>query len=208
MKKRDFEKFARQYLLPSLDGFTVDGTLIYQIPVGSIFRGFIFDSSGFSAEAVHPSVFVQPLWVPATHFTMTLGERLRGSWKFSPPGDGPLASNLLESIHNDGLPFLQSLGTPEKIAHLAEKLKSPKNHYVRQSAAYALVLIGENEAALRSLDKLLMMLKEMGEAQKWALGVHAEVSSLRDTCSVSPDDARQLLAHWTEQTRQNLGLPS
>ena len=207
MKKREFQKFASEFLIPQLPGFAVKGHLIYEVPVGNLFRGFVFDSSGFSAKTFNPDAFVQPLYIPHDYITMTLGKRLLGVWEFQSGGDQALADRLLQSMRMEGLPLLQALGTPEKIAHDAEKLFSPKNHYVRQARAYSLVLIGQDREAIQRLDELLAMLKEMSVGiQKWALKVHAEVASFRETLLRDAEEARGLLAQWTEQTRQKLGL--
>jgi hypothetical protein len=174
--------------------------------VENLYRGFVFGSSGFSAETFNPDVFVQPLYVPHDYITMTLGRRLLGVWKFQ-ADDQALPSRLLASMRKEGFPLLEEFGSPERIAKDQGTLLS-RNHYARQAAAYSLVLIGEDQQAIRRLDELLDMLRETGAGiQKWALKVHDEVASFRETLASNPAEARRLLAEWTEQTRQKLGLP-
>ena len=206
MKRKDFERFATKYLIPQMPGFIVKGHLIFQAPVQMVFRGFIFDSSGFSAEAFHPEAFVQPLYVPSDHITMTLGERFLGAWKFR-EDDKDLAGWLLESMKSVGLPWFESLGTPENIAHTVESLKSPKNHYVRQAAAYSLAWIDEDKKAMQKLIELSAMLIQMSNFQKWALNVHAEAVNLRAALFENLALAKAQLARWAEETRLKLGLP-
>lgn len=206
MKRKDFEIFAMKYLDPHLPGFVAKGHLIYRVPVNAVFSGFIFDSSGFSADSFNPSAFVQPLYVPSEHFTMTLGQRLLGVWKFRSDDQG-LADALLRSIKKEGLPLLDALGTPEKLARDAETLKNSSNHYVRQAAAYSLVWIGRDQDAVRRLDELLAILLEMSSSRKWALAVRTEVAGLREMLSKDPQGARALLNRWAEETRIKLGLP-
>jgi hypothetical protein len=210
MKKKECEKFARQYLIPQMPGFEVKGNLIYQVPVGVVFRGYVFDSSSFEKTAFNPDVFVQPLYVPSEHLTMTLGRRLPGVWKLRSPNDKVLADKFLQIMAEQGQLLLERLGTPEKIARNAEKTDGgSRNHYVRQAVAYSLIWIGENGEAIRKLDELLVMLKEMGSGiQKWALEVHEEVSLLRAILVKEPSEAKALLAQWAEQTRQTLNLPT
>jgi hypothetical protein len=210
VKGKMFEKFASRFIIPEWPGFTVSGNLIYRIPVATIFKGFVFDSSGFSADVFNPTVFVQPLYVPQDYITLTLGQRLLGNWEFSPEvEEEALASRLLRSMTTEGMPLLDLLATPEKIAKEAEKLNGAINsHSVRRVVAYSLVWIGEDNEALQRLDKLLLMLEEMGKGvQKWALHLHEEVSQLREALLRNPNEARTLLAMWTEQTRQKLKLP-
>jgi hypothetical protein len=208
VKGREFQKFASSFLIPQLPGFVTEGHLIFRVPVENVIRGFIFDSSAFSAEAFHPTAFVQPLYVPHDHITMTLGSRLRGAWEFSRERNQQLADRLLESMRKEGLPLLEELGSPQKIADSAEVLFSTKNHYVRQAAAYSLVLIAEDRKAVQRLDQLLLMLKEMGRGvQTWAQNVYAEVAGLRETVLRDPSEARALLEKWAEKSRQALRLP-
>src|SRR5215470_8624224 len=110
MQQKEFANYAKKHLLPDLQGFEVKGRFIFQVPVKEIFRGFIFDSSGFSAETFHPEAFVQPLYVPTANFTMTLGERFRGVWEFQ-ADDESLARRLLRSMKTDGMRLLKALET-------------------------------------------------------------------------------------------------
>ncbi len=207
MKRKQFEKFAHQHILPNLKGYECVGDLIYQVPVGNILRGFVFESSGFNGETFHPDVFVQPLYVRSHDLTITLGERLPGLWKFTSPADAELGRRLLDSISTRGLAFLNGLGTPAGIANNATTVKSPKNHYVRQAAAYSLILTGEYEKCVLRLDDLLVMLAEMSMVQKWVASVHDEVQELRSALLCDPNEAQGLLSKWTEETRIRLRLP-
>lgn len=207
MKGRAFQKFAQNFLLPELPGFAVKGDLIYRVTVGRVLNAITFDSSGFSPRVFYPNAFVQPLYVPLDFITMTLGKPFLGHWEFQ-PGNQALADRLLQSIKTEGMPLLQALGTPEKIAHHAEKMKSTENHYVRQATAYSMVLVGEEREAIKRLDELLVMLEKMASGiQKWALDVHREVAHFRGIVLRDPDEARTLLLQWGEETRTKLKLP-
>ena len=208
MKKKDFQTFAAEYLIPQMSGFVAKGNLVYRVPVGVVFTGFIFDSSGFDEESFNPDAFVQPLYVPLEHFAMTLGERLRGVWKLRDKGDSSLADALLSRMKEQGWPLFEALGTPEGMARDVEKLKSPKNHYVRQAAAYSSIWIGNHSEASRRLDELLEMLNEMSASQKWASDVHTEVTALKEVLTKNPEAARSLLVQWAEETRRKLDLPA
>src|ERR1035438_8085018 len=190
-----------------MPGMIAQGHLIYSVPVGNIFRGFLFESSAFSAESFCPHVFVQPLYVRDDYLTMTLGDRFPGNWMFLDGGNEALAGALLKNIETRGMPFLGKMGATEALAH-NPKAKDSRNHYVRQAAAYSMVMIGENQEALRRLDDLLKMLMERSGFQKWALAVHAEVASLRESLLRDPVEAKSLLERWTEETRQKLKIPS
>lgn len=208
MKGRHVQQFATRHLLPHLDGFRAQGSLLYQIPVGKILRGFIFDSSGFSAEAFYPQVFVQPLYVPRDHLDLTLGKRFLGVWKFEPEREHQVAQKLLHEIFKIGLPFLHRHAGPEGIVD--EVNKNPalsKNCRLRETLAYSLLILGRNDEGLDELDKLLAMLEPIAEAREWERVLHAEIGILREKLMRNPAALREMLEGIAEQTRHTLKLP-
>ena len=209
MKGKQVERFAEQHLLPSLPNFCVRGKLLYEVPVGNILRAFLFDSSGFSAEAFHPEVFVQLLYIPSEHLTLSTGKRFLGNWKFEPEQESRLAQKLLTQISEIGLPFLRARSTLEGIIH--ETKRNPaleKNPHVRQELAYSLLLLGRNEEALDELDKILGMLNRDPDSPPWEGVLFAEIASLRERLDRNPREAVEMLNAWTEQTRSKLKLPA
>ena len=72
MNKHSFEKVAKA-LLPHLPSYQYNKSrhVLYQTPVANVFRGFLFDSSRFSAEAFYPHFFVQPLYIPEDGYVLT-----------------------------------------------------------------------------------------------------------------------------------------
>jgi hypothetical protein len=208
VKKKYVEKFANEHLLPSLPGFRVRGNLIYEIPVGNILRAFLFESSGFSATAFYPQVFVQLLYIPLEHLTLTPGKRFLRNWEFVPGDEARLGQRLLHEIHGIGVPFICAHGSPEGVVR--ETRKNPAlevNPNVRQQLAYSLLMLGRNDEGLNELDNLLKMLNVTSEVQTWERVLHAEVSTLRETLMRSPAETVKTLNEWTETTRMKLGLP-
>jgi hypothetical protein len=191
-----------------MEGFRAHGKLLYQVPVGNILRGFIFDSSGFSAEAFHPEVFVQALYVPRDHLDLTLGRRFLGVWSFQPELEEQLGKKLLHEIFKTGLPFLQHCAGPEGI--VKELRRNPAlraNPRLRETLAYSLLLLGHNDEGLDELDKLLAMLEPLSGESSWERTLHAEIGGLREKLMRSPAELRAMLQANAEQTRQKLRLP-
>jgi hypothetical protein len=208
VKGKHIQQFAIRHLLPHLDGFRAHGKLLYQVPVGSILRSFIFDSSGFSAEAFYPEVFVQALYVPCDHLDLTLGRRFLGVWKFQPEHEQRLGQELLHEIFKTGLPFLQRYTGPEGIVN--ELRRNPAlraNPRLREQLAYSLLILGRNDEGLDELDKLLAMLEPLSEARSWERTLHSEIGSLREKLMRSPAELRAMLQANAEQTRKKLRLP-
>ncbi|HET9407112.1 MAG TPA: hypothetical protein VFO39_07725 [Candidatus Sulfotelmatobacter sp.] len=207
MKKKHVERFTSQYLLPHLEGFRAGGNLLYQVPVGDILRAFLFDSSAFSKESFYPEVFVQPLYVPVDHVTLTAGERFLGSWEFAVGEEEKLKSRLLNEMRNFGLPFLRRHGSAEG---LVRELRSSKgialNPRLRQVLAYSLLILGQNDEGLDELDKLLAMLDLTPEGPPWHRSLHEEVGGLRELLMRAPADVVSTLRRWAAETRQKLAL--
>jgi hypothetical protein len=209
MKKKQIEKLANLHLLPSLSGFSVRGNLLFQVPVGNILRAFLFDRSGFSALAFYPQTFVQLLYIPAEHLTLTPGRRFPGPWKFEEGSKLQLAQRILGQIHEIGLPFLRAYGTPEGVVR--ETKANPAlqvNPHVRQQLAYSLLLLERNDEALDELDKILRMLNRSHDSPLWERALFKEVGGLKEKLMRRPQEAVETLHAWTEQTRLKLSLPA
>jgi hypothetical protein len=208
VKGRRVQQFATRHLLPHLDGFRADGKLLYQAPVANILRGFIFDSSGFSAEAFYPHVFVQPLYVPRDNLDLTLGERFLGAWKFDPEHEQQVAQKLLYEIFRTGLPLLRRQAEPGGIVEQLRRNPALRaNCRLQEVLAYSLLILGRNDEGLDELDKLLAMLEPLSEARSWERALHAEIGILREKLMRDPAELRAMLQGIAEQTRQKLRLP-
>jgi hypothetical protein len=210
MKKREFQKFAALYLVPQLSGFVADGNLIYRVPVGEILLGFLFDRSAFSAESFQPQAFVQPLYIPSEHLVLNLGERFGGVWKFQAGGEQTLAQRLLHAIHDTGLPFIAKLSSPSQLVQIIRKERPwlDRSDYLQQVVAYSLILLGKNDEALESLDKLAETVNPINDVRPWVKKIHTDVGVLKQAMMRDPEDARRMLRRWTEETRQKLHLPA
>jgi hypothetical protein len=208
MKGAWFQRFSQEYLLASLPGFVAKGKFLFKSPVDSMFRGFIFDSSGFSKEAFYPEVYVQPLYVPEKHAVLTLGVRFTGDWQARPQDEKDLAKKLLDRIHSVGLPFLNSLGSPEKLAHPPARWDNSENVHVQQAIAYSLVFIGGDDRALDRIDKICRLLQAASGKYAWEDKLLADLLSFKAILDEDPSQARQQLAKWAEETRGHLRLPA
>lgn len=209
MKGKQVERFAKEYLLPSLPNFCVRRSLLYEVPVGNILRAFLFESSGFSAEAFHPWVFVQLLYIPSEDLTLTPGDRFPGNWKHEPGREPQLAERLLDQMRKIGLPFLRTHNTLEGIVrHTKSDPAAKANPHIRQQLAYSLLLLGRNDEALGELTKALGMLCRSSDSPPWEHALFAEVNGLREKLMRNPREAVETLHAWTEQTRSKLKLPA
>ena len=89
MKGRIGEKLLSQVAqaIPE-KSLQVKGSLLFRAPIRDLLCGLWLDSSGFSADAFYPTVFVQPMFEKSSYLVLSLGDRFLGNWS---SGD-PLAS--------------------------------------------------------------------------------------------------------------------
>lgn len=214
MKKQACKKVA-EALLPYLSGYIYESkpNVIFQAPVGAIFRGMIFSSSGFSTSAFYPHAFVQLLYVPVEYFTLSIGRRLNGSWEYEPGQEEALAKRLLESMVREGVfSLLDGLSTVEKFVRNLSKYHSyPKDPYFQQAIAYSSAVCGDFDEALRWLDKCCATLKAMQKEQpqiRWYAPLLGEVTKFRELVVSDTSGATKQLEEWTEYTRTKLRLPA
>lgn len=91
MKSTEIKRLVTAYLLPSLPGYRVRGSLLYAEPVEALLRGFLFETSGSDRTAFYVWAFVQPLDAPAPDIPLTFGERLGGGskvWRLTDEPEG------------------------------------------------------------------------------------------------------------------------
>ena len=213
MKKRACENLAKA-LLPYLPGYTYEKkpNAICRLPVGNVFQGVIFDSSGFSAIAFYPEVFAQPLYVPSKSFRLTFGKRLLGDWQYEEGKEESLATSLIRSMENEGaLKLLDDLSTPEKLVHNLGKYHSnPNDPYLRQAISYSFAVCGQFDEAIHWLDKCRTTLADMQRRDpdiKWPGAFLDEITKFRELVASDPEAAQKQLDEWTEYTRSCLCLP-
>ena len=214
MKKKACESLARA-LLPYLTEYVYakKANAICSVPVGSVFKGIIFESSGFSAAAFYPNAFAQPLYVPSDSFTLTFGKRLLGNWHYEPGQEESLAKQLIESMHTESaFKLLEDLSTPDKMAlNLNKYHPSPQDPYLQRAVAYSFAVSGRFEEALAWLDECRKSLHELQSSQpmlRWPALLLNEVTKFRELVASDRTAATEHLAKWTEDTRAKLHLPA
>lgn len=213
MKKQACKKLA-DALLPYLPEYIYENRAkaVFHIPVGNIFQGIIFDSSGFSADVFYPEIIVQPLYVRAEGFRLTFGTRLPNNWVYKTGQEETLAERMLESMEREGaFRLIDDLSTPEKfVRNLSKYHSNPADPYFQQATAYSLAMCGDFDVAVSWLDKCRTTLQEMQKEQpdiRWYAPFLNEVTKFRDVVATDQDAAMKQLEEWTEYTRTKLRLP-
>jgi hypothetical protein len=208
MKRAWWERFSKQYLLASLPGFEAKGHLIIQLPAAPLLKAFLFESSGFSSEAFHPQVFVQPLYVPASYLTLTIGERFLGAWRAEPGEEAKLSTALLGAIQRWGIPFLESLDTPEKLARPPKSWNESTNCHVQRAIAYSLAYVGKRDLAVARLTELLNSMLSSPNKYPWENALIEELKQFSVLLSTDYAAAMKWLHLWEVETSRSLRLIS
>lgn len=214
MTSREIKRLVTAYLLPSLPGYRVRGSLLYAEPVEDLLRGFLFETSAFDRTALHVTAFVQPLYVPAQYLVLTFGERLGGGAKrWRPVGEQEeeVMRDLLLEIKKTGLPFLNRIKTPADLARQAsmEARRAPDNPVILEVEAYSLVLVGRDHDARALLERIEQLARDLLQANPlagWLEVVGARAKLLRETLARDHAEAVAFLDQWRVETLTALGL--
>jgi len=204
MKVKQFQALAKK-LLPHLPGYALERKLLYATPVGHVLRGFCLEASGFDATGFYVWVFFQPLYVPAEHLHLTLGERLRymGSegWNIT---DANVEDRLLESIRTQGLPFLTGVEEPLGVADVSRKRWGElRNPHIWEAIAYSLIMGNDYSAARAALQRLLASLDGGVE---WQEQIKLRAEKVKSKLDANPEEAKRQLEEWELSTKTNLRL--
>jgi HEAT repeat protein len=135
----------------------------------------------------------------------SLGRRIgrdnRTIWNADDPN---LDDELLFSIREEAVSFLKSVETPEQIITVAQIFaENSKSPYAQQAAAYMLARIGNSQAAVGSIEKLIKLLVT---GAPWEGEIAARARMLKSLLLSDPVAAKERLTEWEAETVQNLGL--
>jgi len=214
MKKKASKKIA-EAMMPYLPGYAYGSkpNAMFRVPVGDVFRGLIFDGSGFSSGTFYPHVFVLPLYVPSDRLTLSFGKRLPGTWEYREGHEEFLAKQLVQKLEKDGASrFLDELDDPEKLAaNLGRHHPNPRDPYLLQAIGYSSAICRQFDDAGETLDRCVVSLQQMQQENPqivWYSSLLREVSEFRDLLISDPKSALRQLDEWAEYTRSQVGVPA
>lgn len=212
MKTKHIQLFMRTCLIPTFDGYSITGKMLFQKPISHILRGFYFEDSEFNPESVYVWVFAMPLYIPKGYVYFTFGKRLfrkvgflktRQDWDIAAPYDENLRRAMLESMKSQGVPHLSKLATPELlIRNLTIATGLWGDPYVREAVAYSFARIGKLPAAKRRLQWLL---RTVGREERYK-ELRARGRRLLDAIQEGSQATSDLLDEWSKDTARSLKL--
>jgi hypothetical protein len=203
VKSKKLSKLAAE-IAGGLQGVAVRGALIFAVPIGHILRGVHFEGSGFDSDAFYANAFFQPLCVPSEIVHFTFGFRIRSTsgidgWSSL---DHQLVEQLRQSIVVQALPFLTSTETFNGAAKAAGLMNSGNPH-VLEAMAYCLLLAGNSNHAVRTLDQLRAA---VDNSVPWQREVAGRATVIAQLAVQRPEDACKQLSAWEAETVRKLGF--
>ncbi|GIV05729.1 MAG: hypothetical protein KatS3mg016_1304 [Fimbriimonadales bacterium] len=237
MRTRQLMRLVKEQVLPHLPGFRTHRSFVYSSPVGMVLRGFAFTPSYMDPAAFTVEVFAQPLYVPNDCVCYTFGARLselkyhKDIWWRLREFDSSKAeqdvvqmlrhiredfdfadveqvfANILQLIHEVGLPFIERLSTPEDFVVRGAKISGvPHDPYVREAIAYSRVLTGDYKKAAQDMRKLYPELIRDMPNYPWMGQMAERVNRMMSLLEQSSEAAVQQLYEWHQFTLTQLRL--
>jgi hypothetical protein len=206
-----------------LPGFRVKGRLLFFDPVRYLLRGLSFGSSAYTKDLFYPSVFVQPLYLPVDYIFLTFGDRLRAGdhqegWEFTPEIANEVREDVLNSIRQQALPFLDTIKEPIDLALACETYPQPSatrfswptdDINVMESAAYSWLVAGNARKCLEWLNRINRKSTTDPDDRAWAQELYARAKKHSDMLEKGREiEVRDQLDVWTKNCAKALGLES
>lgn len=218
MRGSQVERLCKRYLGRVLPGFACRKTLLIDEPASLLLRGFLFESSGLTAQAFYVRAFVQPLYVPRNHVVLTHSIRLGGGshfWEVDQQSEAEVMSDVLLRIRSDGLSFLDARREPIAFAATAARRQDSWGDPALLEAIIYSKFLGDD------VDRLPRYISRFydvaADADEWRKGLGAEIptaerqaiervqefeAALKEGAPV----ARRLLMKWRDYTATRLGV--
>lgn len=213
MRTSEFDKLAREQLLPLLPEFALATGLLFEVPIAALLRGLTFQGSSYDQTSFYLVAFVQPLYVPSDDVVPTFGQR-------SPRFPTTDALGEIEAfVTGAGRTFLQQVKMPVEFAHWLEREEQghKPDPFAHEALAYSWLLAGQAQAAGRWLDLTAdgadaYVRQDIEEGlyreneEHPLLSLLERVARVRDALAGSSQEALAVLERWRQATGAQLGL--
>jgi hypothetical protein len=211
VRVREFERYAKEHLLPVLPQFEIKRGRLFESPIDDLLRGFGHQPSNFSRTGFYLSSFVQPLYVPNDVIIGPVGDRT-GPWQVDE--DSP---DDVRAFVEQALVSLNSVRTPADLVEwLQADLKEGDDPHRREELAYSLILTGDVAAARRQIDAAIASTEDLiaetaylfadTDEDEPLLEVVGRLRQVGEKLESDVREARRLLCEWRLLTARNLGV--
>ncbi len=205
VRNRGFHRLFRRYLLTELADFAAFKNMVVQRPIGHHLRAVSFGTSAYDRYFVTVNALVQPLYVPFDAVFLTYAIEL-GYWQFEAEVVDDSMREIRTQIRTRGLPHLERLGTPERLARAySGPLVSSAQLW---HAACAWTRAGDERKARETLERVAREgEKSWDDRIDWHRREREQIVLLLETLSMKGLPAAQrILDDWERETRTAIGL--
>jgi hypothetical protein len=215
MQGPSWRKFARQYLLPQLPGWTLCGSYLVCGRPDWILHGLYVDTSAFSAAVLLPNLLNIPLYVgdqegPSGEY----GERLQApsstghSWTWKAGKEEELFSRLLDAIQAQAPRVFRESDTPFDLVTWVERRgRSHDNPGSLEAEAYSWIIAGQPQKATVIMRRLIrVMHKYDGPSRSFEFDLLERIALVRRALSSSTEAATTIFRAWRDANLRRLKM--
>ena len=217
MNAREWQKYAREYLLPYFPGYAMSGRWIFAAPIGWQVRGFCVEPSGYDKQSFTVEVGVLPLYVPQSPggtFTARLGwlQRRRADvwWNLGTASPEQIFTGIRQRLLHEGRAYLKARSTLEAMTKIRRHqiIHLSSDCYVFQAMLCAGILLNDPSVVERERKHLRLFAQQCpkDEMQEWEITFNAATEDIYQRYSQNPTAASEEIAHWRQQRAAELKL--
>ena len=210
MRNTDCYRLAK-VLLPQLPGFVTNKkNEIFMAPIGTVLRGFLFESTAGAREDFYFWWFFMPIGRPIDYLTLGNGDRLNvpgghAGWRTDMTD---LPGKLLAAMKPTALPLLQSIHSIQdtiEAIYAQRGTRQPTDINVQDDIACLQILDGRFDEAKATLDKIIAH-GHGADRRQWILDIVERMKGLRAKLLENPQLAVAQVKKWQDYTFKALKL--
>lgn len=211
MNVREWQKLAKEHLLPYFSDLTLSGHWLLYTPIGWQARGFAFEPSGFDKLQFTVYAGLLPLYVPQSvgeTFCERIGwlaKRKQGDiwWNLGLASADEVFTDIRQRIQQDGIPYLQQRATVEAMTKIRQHqiIHLSADSYVYQAMLCAGILLNDASRVEREWKNLLNYRQRYPkeEMQNWEIEFYQVTEDIYRQFHTDPAVARNLIAHYRQE---------
>jgi hypothetical protein len=208
MKRTDIKHLYDTYLSKTLSqtDYRLKRNFLVRVPIGNIFCGIVFSSSGFSQDAFYINAFAQPLYIPSDHIVLTFGREMPGYWEYSASDTQVLGLRVLKALEDHALPLHQSLSNLELFYRNVQTICSPKNIHLHQALVLTAIYLNKMQEAQEHFKILRRLVDESDPKIPWPRAVLDQTETFTTEAATDIGLARAHLQEVELATLRSLKL--
>lgn len=216
MTIREWQKLAKEHLLPHFPDMTLSGRWMLYAPIGWQVRGFAFEPSGFDKLQFTVYAGVLPLYVPQSvggTFSERIGwlaKRRRGDiwWNLGQTGADAVFADIRQRIQQDAMPYMMQRATVEGMTKIRQHqlIHLSDDRYVFQAMLCAGILLDDSHVVEREWQHFTAYHAKYAvpDSPEWVTDLFRVTERIYQQFLADPASAREEIAHWRHERAAEL----